>query len=114
MPPHETRSRLRITAPSGRKSAARVVNRWLLRVSVQSWKRTPVPRPMLVATAAPVSPSSGNGPSPKIRQGSSTRLTALASHSERMAIEASPAPRKAALIRNSSMMVTMPPSMMRV
>ena len=64
--------------------------------------------------AAPVIPISGNGPRPKIRQGSSTMLTPLASQSDRIAIEASPAPRKIALIRNSSRMVALPPSIQAV
>ena len=58
---------------------------------------------MTVPIAAPVTPSSGNGPRPKIRHGSSTTLTMFASQSERIATVASPAPRKTALIRNSSM-----------
>ena len=68
----------------------------------------------VVPIAAPVTPSSGNGPSPKMRQGSSTTLTVLASHSERIAIVASPAPRKTALIRNSSMIEALPPSIQAV
>jgi hypothetical protein len=59
--------------------------------------------------AAPVMPISGNGPRPKIRQGSRTRLTALASQSERMATVASPAPRKTALMRKSSRREALPP-----
>src|SRR2546430_10310405 len=39
-----------------------------------SWYSTPVPRPMVVAMAAPVTPSRGNGPSPRIRQGPSRML----------------------------------------
>src|SRR5881397_4020541 len=48
------------------------------RVSRYSWYRTPVPRPMVVATAAPVTPSLGKGPMPKMKQGPSTMLIALA------------------------------------
>ena len=45
-----------------------------------------MPRPMFVATAAPVTPSSGNGPSPKMKHGPSTMLSTLPSHSTRIAI----------------------------
>ena len=69
---------------------------------------------MLVATAAPVTPISGNGPTPKIRHGPSTMLMALPIHSTRIATAASPAPRNAALIRNSSTIVALPPSITRV
>ena len=69
---------------------------------------------MLVATAAPVTPISGNGPQPKMKHGPSTMLSAFASHSVRIAITASPAPRKIALIRKIMNTVTLPPSMMRV
>jgi hypothetical protein len=41
-------------------------------------------------------------------------LLRLASHSDRIASAGSPAPRKTALIRNSSMTVTLPPSMIAV
>ena len=49
-----------------------------------------------------------------MKQGPSTMLSTLPNHSTRMAIAASPAPRKTALIRNSSMTVTFPPSITRV
>ena len=68
---------------------------------------------MFVAIAAPVTPSRGNGPSPKIRHGPSTMLIAFANQSTRIAIAASPAPRKIALMRNSMTIVTLPPSMTR-
>jgi len=68
---------------------------------------------MVVAMAAPVTPSRGNGLTPKIRQGPSTILMPLASHSTRIAIAASPAPRKMALIRNSSRITAFPPSITR-
>ena len=68
---------------------------------------------MVVATAAPVSPSSGNGPMPKMSRGSSTMLIALATTSERMAMAASPAPRNTALMTNSPMITTLPPKRMR-
>ena len=68
---------------------------------------------MVVATAAPVTPIRGTGPMPKTKIGPRTMLMPLASQSVRMVIAASPAPRKAALIRNSSTMVMQPPSMTR-
>ena len=40
-------------------------------------RATPAVRPIVVPIAAPVTPSSGNGPSPKIRQGSSTTFTSV-------------------------------------
>src|SRR6266700_4000150 len=64
-----------------------------------------MPRPMVVETAAPVTPNFGNGPSPKIRQGSRQMLMMLATQSTRMATPASPAPRNTPLIRNSIRMV---------
>ena len=75
---------------------------------------TAVPRPMFVATAAPVTPSSGNGPSPKIRQGSSTRLMALADHQHPhrdRRVARAPEDRVA---RNSSVTVALPPSITTV
>src|SRR5438132_11104512 len=66
-------------------------------------------RPVNVARAAPVTPSRGNGPRPKIRQGSRTRLMMFDVQSERMAIAASPAPRKMALLRNNIRMAPEPP-----
>src|SRR5882762_7548308 len=70
-------------------------------------------RPVNVAIAAPVTPSFGKGPQPKIRHGSRTRLMMFDTHSRRMAIAASPAPRNIALLRNSSMIAPLPPSAMR-
>jgi len=49
-----------------------------------------------------------------MKQGPSTMLMAFASHKTRIAIAASPAPRKMALIMNSIMIVTLPASMMVV
>jgi len=66
---------------------------------------------LVVAMADPVTPTSGNGPKPKIRQGSRTRLIRLPSHNARMAIAALPAPRKIALIRNNSMITRLAPKM---
>ena len=71
-------------------------------------------RPVVVATAAPVTPSRGNGPRPKMKQGSRQILIALAIQRTRIAIAASPAPRKTALIRNSIMMTPLQPSMIAV
>ena len=65
-------------------------------------------------SAAPVTPSLGNGPSPNTSNGPSTMLMPLARNSVRIATAGSPAPRNTALIRNSRMTVTLPPSMMRV
>ena len=62
-----------------------------------------------VDTAAPVIPSSGNGPKPKMKHGSSTRLIRFDIHSTRIASEASPAPLKIALFRNSSITTTLLP-----
>jgi len=48
-----------------------------------------------------------------MRQGPSTILMAFASHSTRIAMAASPAPRKIAFTRKRSVIVTQPPSMTR-
>ena len=71
-------------------------------------------RPIVVAIAAPVTPSRGKGPMPKMSSGPRMMLIQFASHSTRIAIAASPAPRKIALTRKSSRMTTLPPSMTRV
>ena len=84
------------------------------RMSLLSAKSAPVPLPMFVAMAAPSSPSFGNGPSPKIKQGPSRMLIQFASHNVRIAIAASPAPRKIALIMKSITTVTFPASITRV
>ena len=73
-----------------------------------------MPRPVVVATAAPATPRRGNGPRPKIRQGSRQMLIALAIHKTRIAIAASPAPRNTALIRNNIMMTPLKPNRMAV
>ena len=49
-----------------------------------------------------------------MKHGPRTMLSRFPRNSTRMAIAASPAPRKTALIRNSSMTVTLPPSITRV
>src|SRR2546429_209082 len=59
-------------------------------------------------------PSLGKGPRPKMKHGPSTMLSAFANHNTRMAIAASPAPRKIALIMNSMTTVALQPSMIRV
>ncbi len=76
--------------------------------NIHSCITTAVPRPMFVPIAAPVTPSSGNGPMPKIRNGHTMMLMTLPSHSIRIAIAGSPAPRKIALLRNSSVTVALP------
>ena len=73
-----------------------------------------MPRPHVVATAAPTTPNFGNGPRPKMKHGSRARLMMFASQSERIAIDASPAPRKIALMRKRRRMTTLAPSMIRV
>jgi hypothetical protein len=49
-----------------------------------------------VASAAPVTPSAGSGPSPKISSGSTTRFTTAANASSLRGVFASPTARKAA------------------
>ena len=70
-------------------------------------------RPVSVATAAPVTPKRGNGPSPKIRHGSISRLIEFEIQSTRMAMAASPAPRKTALFSIKSTTTQQPPRVMR-
>src|ERR1700722_3972905 len=70
-------------------------------------------RPVNAAPAAPVTPIRGNGPQPKIRHGSSTRLMMFDTQSSRIAIAASPAPRKIALFKKSSMIAPPPPTAIR-
>ncbi len=113
VPVPESRSIVRITAGLRVSWARRIATRASPRHSRYSWYSTPVPRPKVVAIAAPVTPSRGNGPTPKIKHGPSTMLMLFASQSTRMAIAASPAPRKTALMRNSSRMTTLPPSITR-
>ena len=50
---------------------------------------------------------------PKMRQGPSTMLMKFANHSTRIAIAASPAPLKIALIMYNIMITMFPPSMIR-
>ena len=71
-------------------------------------------RPVKVASAAPVTPIRGKGPQPKIRQGSSTRLMMFDTQSRRIAMAASPAPRKMALFRKSRSTAQLPPRQIRV
>ncbi len=95
---------------SSTRCSRRIVMRPVPRASVTSWRTTARPRPVVVATAAPVTPSAGNGPRPKMRHGSRTRLQTFANHRTRIATVASPAPRKIALMRNRRTMTTFPPS----
>jgi hypothetical protein len=73
-----------------------------------------MPRPVVVATAAPATPISGNGPQPKMKQGPSAMLRMFASQSVRIAMAASPAPRKTALMRKIRNTLMLPPSITRV
>ncbi len=59
---------------SSARCSRRIAMRPVPRARVTSWRTTARPRPVVVATAAPVTPSAGNGPSPKMRHGSRTRL----------------------------------------
>ncbi len=68
---------------------------------------------MLVPMAAPVTPRRGNGPMPKIRHGPSVMLIALAIHRTRIAMAASPVPRKTELMMNSSVTPPLAPSITR-
>ncbi len=70
-------------------------------------------RPVNVATAAPVTPSFGNGPIPKMKHGSRIKLIMFDTHSSRIATAASPAPRKMALFKNKSSTTPLPPSAIR-
>ena len=97
-----------ITDGTSRTWRAADVNAARPEKNIQSCISTAVPRPMFVPIAAPVTPSSGNGPMPKIRNGHTMMLMALPSHSIRIAIAGSPAPRKIALLRNSSVTVALP------
>jgi len=57
--------------------------------------------PIVVAMAAPVTPSFGNGPTPKIRQ-AEQNVYSICQQSTRIAIAASPAPRKMRLSGKAS------------
>ena len=109
-PPSEVRTMFHRIAPCQAICAASTRMCWPPRNRIHSWYSTPVPRPMQVAMAAPSMPSCGNGPMPKISSGQSTMLRPFDSHSTRIAMAASPAPRKIALITNSSMITALPPS----
>src|SRR5260370_895690 len=67
-------------------------------------------RPLNVERAAPGTPSLGNGPQPRRRQGESTRLMMLEAQSKHMAMPAAPARRKMALLRNSILLRPPPPT----
>ncbi len=79
-----------IISVSIRSCARRTASRPLPRASARRRKSTPTLRPMVVATAAPVTPSRGNGPMPNTNSGPSRMLIPLASQSARMLIAASP------------------------
>ncbi len=53
-----------------------------------------MPRPVLVATAAPVMPSSGSGPRPKMKQGPSMMFSRVRQPQGSHRVAGSPAPRK--------------------
>jgi len=66
-------------------------------------------RPVVVAIAAPFNyPFSGIGPKPNIKIGSKIIFSPLAIHNARIAMEASPAPRKIALIKKSRIILILP------
>ena len=65
---------------------------------------------MSVDTAAPVTPSAGMGPNPKIRIGSRIRLIRFEIQRMRIATAASPAPRNMALFKNNSTREMLPPN----
>ena len=73
-----------------------------------------MPRPIVVPTAAPVTPNSGKNPTPKIKHGDSTMFNAFARIKTRIAIAASPAPRNIAFNRNIKTTTAFPPSMIRM
>ena len=56
---------------------------------------------MTDAISAPATPRRGKGPKPKMSNGSNTMLTKIENHRTRIAITASPAPRKTLLITKS-------------
>ena len=68
-----------------------------------------MPLPIFVATAAPITPSSGKGPHPNMKNGSKIIFKPFDNIKVHIAIEASPAPRKIAFIRKSNIIVTFPP-----
>ena len=70
--------------------------------------------PVVVATAAPITPIFGKGPIPNISKGSSTILIAFASNNTRIAMDALPAPRKIALLIKSSIITILPVNMICV
>ena len=102
-----------MTCGSSRTCGHRMLRRPSLRVRTYSWISTPVQRPMLVPMAAPATPRRGNGPMPKMRHGPSVMLIALAIHSTRIAMAASPVPRKTELMMNSSVTPPLAPSITR-
>ena len=114
IPVDDTRASRRKTGQSTRQCCRRSRIRDVTPNRIHNCIPTPRVRPMIVATAAPVTPIAGIGPNPKISTGSSTRFSAFATHSTRIAISASPAPRNTAFSRNSIMIVTELPRIQRV
>ena len=108
MPAPDTRTKLLKTGRSHCMEARLSTMRPFPRMSTAIWYATPNPRPMVVASAAPSRPRRGIGPNPKIKSGSSAMLIRLAIHSARMAMVASPAPRRMALFRKSKKIVVDP------
>ena len=109
-PPSEVRTMFHSVAPCHAICDPSTRMCWPPRNRIHNCISTPAPRPMLVAMAAPSTPIAGTGPQPKISNGSSTMFRPFATHSTRIAMAASPAPRKIALITNSSMITALPPS----
>ena len=114
MPTPEIRSRRFIVARSTFRQLRSTLIAPLGPTRRANWYATPPALPTQVATAAPVRPISGKTHQPKIRIGSRTILIRLASHSDLMAMAASPAPLKIALIRNRRTTVMLKPSMIVV
>ncbi len=110
MPPSDVRTIPTSATTCTRRCRVRTRRCSLPRTRIHNCMSTPTPRPRLVAMAAPSTPSAGTGPQPKMRRGSSTILSALATHSTRIAAAASPAPRNTALMTNSSRITALPPS----
>ena len=66
--------------------------------------------PVNVAHAAPVTPDHGNGPKPKIMQGSSARLMIFDTHNSRIAIAASPGAAEDRIVQEEQHYEPLPPS----
>ena len=68
MPPHEIRTRLETMASWSFKWRRANCTRLFPNHNNKSCKITAEPLPMVVATAAPLTPSSGKGPIPKMNK----------------------------------------------